>query len=119
MSYSYSKNISQTYDNDKYKKFNEHNIDIYDLSNEYYNSLCNNYNKIFKVDMILKYRILYYFPNITICDSNCLYKTTNYKTKTTNCDCKYTKFNFSLINQNNNNDDEKNYQTLIKNVISL
>ena len=119
MQYTYFKNISQIYDKDKYQKFIDHNIDIYDLSNDYYNSLCNNYNKIFKVDLLMKYRILYYYPNITICDLNCEYKTTNYKTKTTKCDCKYKKFNFSLINRNNNYDDEINFQTLNMSVITL
>ena len=119
MSFKLNKNISNIYINENSQKLLEHNIDIYDLSNEFYNSLCNYYNKLFKVDMTLKYRILNYFPNVTICDLNCTYKSTNYKTNISTCDCKYEQFNFSLINQNNIYDDEVNFQTLNVSVILL
>ena len=119
MQFNYYKNITQIHNDEKNKKFIENNIDIYDLSNEYYNSLCNSYNKIFKIDMILKYRVFNYFPNITICDLNCAYKTTYLRTKITKCDCKYQKFNFSLINKNNIINDELNFQALNTSVILL
>ena len=119
MSYKLNKNITEIHNDKNYKQLIEHNIDVYDLYNEFYNSLCNNYNKIFKVDMILNYRILNYYPNITICDLKCIYKSTNYKTKISICDCEYEQSNFSLINQNNIFDDEVNFQNLNLNVIIL
>ena len=119
MAYKLNKNITNIHNDENYRQFIEHNIDIYDLNNEFYNSLCNNYNKIFKVDLILNNRILNYYPNITICDLNCIYKSTNYETKISICDCQYEQYNFLLINQNNIFDDEANFKNLILSAIIL
>ena len=114
MTYNIYKNISQIHKNEFYKEFEEKNIDIYELGNGFYNSLCNNYNKVFKKDILLKKRILTYFPNITICDSNCNYQGTNYSTLISYCKCEYEDSNYTSFNLNNDIDDDYINQNQIK-----
>ena len=117
-SYNVYKNISQM--DEKYydeKKLIEQNIDIYNLENDFYNSLCNYYNKNFKKDIILTNRIIQYFPNISICETNCEYKGNNLLTHIANCYCKYTYNDFNSINKINEIEEDLNQQSKIFEII--
>lgn len=106
MNYNIYKNISHIHQDDYYEKFFlEYNIDIFDIRHDFYNSICNNYNKLMKKDIILKNRLLYY-PNISICDINCIYKETEYKTLTSKCECQYDDSFYLFINENITSEDD-------------
>ena len=99
LTYNVLKNISEIdkvyYD----QQLIEQNIDIYDLENEFYNSLCNYYNKNFKKDIILFNRIAQYFPNVSICEPNCEYKGNNLLNHISKCYCKYVYNDYYKINK--------------------
>ena len=43
------------------------------LNSEFYTSYCNDYNRKFKTDITLGYRILYFHPRVNICSTFCNY----------------------------------------------
>ena len=106
MYYNVYKNISQIPKKEVEESLIKIGVDIYNLESGFYNSLCNDYNKNFKKDIPLINRILFYFPNISICGSNCSYKATNYQTYISNCNCQYCDANYKAINNNNDIEDE-------------
>ena len=116
MYYNAYKNISQLSKNEFEEILIKFGVDIYNIESGFYNSLCNSYNKNFRKDIPLRDRILFYFPNISICEINCQYKGTNYQTNISNCICKYDDVNFTSINENNEKEDD-NFQDFINLII--
>ena len=66
----------------------EQNIDIFNISNEFYNDICYHFNSPVSKDTSLKDRILFYYPNITLCEDGCQIKGVNLTTFKAKCECK-------------------------------
>ena len=47
------------------------NIDIFNLSSDFYTDICYHYDSNIDKDVALKDRVLLYFPNITLCEDSC------------------------------------------------
>ena len=47
------------------------NIDVFNKSSCFYTDICYHFKRPEKKDIALKDRILYYFPNITLCEGDC------------------------------------------------
>ena len=67
--------------------FSEQNVDIFNLSNEFYSDTCFHFESPFKKDVVIKDRIQTFFPNVTLCDSGCSYKGLNFTSFTAICEC--------------------------------
>ena len=65
LSYTVKKNISEINKN-KFSYLIDKDIDIYNFNSEFYTSNCNNYNRKFETDITLSYRLLYFYPKISI-----------------------------------------------------
>ena len=83
------------------------NINIFNLSSEFYTDICYHYESKIDKDIALKDRILMYFPNISLCESNCIIKGINITSLKTICECIFNNLkanNFltnNIIYQNN------------------
>ena len=73
-------------------KLTKQNIDVFNKNSEFYNDICFNYESPNGKDIPLKDRLIEFYPNITLCDNNCLYKGINYTTMCSICQCKFTDF---------------------------
>ena len=65
------------------------NIDIFNLSSDFYTDLCYNYESNIDKDVALKDRILIYFPNITLCENGCETIGVNVTTLEAICECTF------------------------------
>jgi hypothetical protein len=74
----------------------EQNIDIFDLSSDFYTDICFHYNSPIDKDITLKDRITLFFPNITLCENGCQIKGMNIETMRAICECKFN----NIINNN-------------------
>ena len=63
------------------------NIDIFNLSGEFYTDICFHFESPNGKDVPLKDRILTYYPNITLCDDDCTSKGVNLTTMESICEC--------------------------------
>ena len=99
ITYHFNINTSIIPKNETEQKLISQNIDIYNLEDKFYSSLCNNYNKHLKKDVPLINRILSYYPNIILC-GYCSYKGINFKNLLSNCEYVYEYKDYILINQN-------------------
>ena len=86
------KNISYIYNKEQYDWLIKKNIDIYDINSSFYASPCFNFKTNNSKDLILKDRLLLYYPNISLCEEGCEYEETNY-------DILIQDVNVSLIHQ--------------------
>ena len=68
------------------------NIDIFDKSNAFYTDICYHCNLPINKDIPLKDRLSIYFPNITLCNSNCKTNGVNKTSLKAICECKYNAF---------------------------
>ena len=92
------------------------NIDVFNKDSPFYTDICYNFDKPVKKDIALKDRILIYFPNITLCESNCKINGVNLTSLKSICECKYNNFK-----KKNFIEDSLIYQTgvgEIKNILS-
>ena len=64
------------------------NINIFNISSEFYNDICYNFDSMIDKDITLKDRILLYYPNITLCESGCHIRGVNLTTLRAKCECK-------------------------------
>ena len=55
-------------------------------NSNFFNDICVGYQKN-NLDMTIKDRRKYFYINVTICDSNCLYKSINYTSNCAICEC--------------------------------
>ena len=67
----------------------QQNINIFNLSDEFYTDICYHFESPNGKDIPLKERIHIFFPNITLCDSGCQYKGINLAKMESICECKY------------------------------
>ena len=77
------------------------NIDIFNLSSDFYTDICYHYDSDIDKDIALKDRILIYFPNITLCDNGCETIGVNITTLKAMCECKFNVLKDSNIFSNN------------------
>ena len=80
----------------------EQNIDVFNLSSDFYNDLCYHYESPINKDVALRDRLLIYYPNITLCDSGCISAGVNLTSMTAICECKYKEINVDDEEDNNN-----------------
>ena len=86
------KNISMILESGKFDWLLEQNIDIFNISSNFYINMCFHFKSHNGKDVILKDRILNYFPNISLCDNGCDSLGVNYDTQIVICKCNFTNF---------------------------
>ena len=74
----------------------QQNIDVFNLSCDFYIDLCYYFDSPIKKDVALKDRIKLFFPNITLCENGCQIKGINATLMKAECVCKLN----NLINNN-------------------
>ena len=62
-------------------------IDIFDLSNDFYNDICFHFNSPNGKDATLQDRLKTFYPNITLCDDGCRNKGVNLTSMEAKCEC--------------------------------
>ena len=67
----------------------QQNINIFNLSDEFYTDICYHFESPNGKDVPLGDRIKTYFPNITLCDSGCSCMGVNLTSMESICDCKF------------------------------
>jgi len=67
--------------------FSEQNVDIFNISNEFYSDICFHFESPFQKDIVIKDRIQTFYPNVTLCDTGCSYKGLNFTSLTAVCEC--------------------------------
>ena len=67
----------------------EQQIDVFNISSEFYTNLCYHFESPNNKDVALRDRLLVYYPNITLCDSGCSVLGVNLTTITAICQCTY------------------------------
>ena len=67
--------------------FSEQNVDIFNISNEFYSDICFYFESPYQKDIVIKDRIQTFYPNVTLCDSGCSYKGLNFTSLTAVCEC--------------------------------
>ena len=65
----------------------DQNIDIFNISGEFYTDICFHFESPNGKDVPLKDRILAFYPNISLCDSGCTNKGVNLTTMESICEC--------------------------------
>ena len=63
------------------------NIDVFNISSRFYNDICFHFDPPLNKDITLKDRIALYYPNITICENDCIIKDINLTTLQATCEC--------------------------------
>ena len=84
----------------EYNYLIEQNVDLFNINSSFYKSNCFPFKSAYKKDLILKDRIIYIYPNVSVCEKGCEYENTNYKTFITKCKCIYNDTNYNSINVN-------------------
>jgi hypothetical protein len=62
-------------------------IDVFNISDRFYNDICYHFESPNAKDVPMKDRIIYCFPNITLCDSGCENKGVDLDTMKAKCEC--------------------------------
>ena len=62
-------------------------IDVFNLSDEFYNDMCYNYESPNGKDVPMKDRIEAFYPNITLCEEGCENKGVDLETMKAKCEC--------------------------------
>ena len=75
------------------KFFADQNINIFNISDKFYSDICKHYKSPNNKDIPLQLRFQIYFPNISLCDENCISKGVDLKTMESICYCPFTDFN--------------------------
>ena len=86
-------------DKEKYgcvQYLSQQNIDVFNLSSDFYKDTCYYFISPVKKDIALKDRIKIFFPNITLFEIGCNIKSINSTTMKAECECKLN----NLINKN-------------------
>ena len=78
---------SSLIDVDTIDAFKDSGIDIFNLSDSFFNDICLPYSDS-NNDITLKDRIADIYQNYTICDEDCTYNEINTEYMTISCDCK-------------------------------
>ena len=64
-------------------------INVFNLSNEFYSDICYHFDSPTNKDITLKDRLLEFYPNVTLCDSSCHNIGVNLTTMTAICQCQF------------------------------
>ena len=86
-------------DKEKYnyiKYLTQHNVDVFNLSSDFYTDICYYFDSPINKDIALKDRIKLFYPNITLCENGCNIKGINSTSMKAECECKIN----NLINNN-------------------
>ena len=67
----------------------QQNINIFNLSDEFYTNICYNYVSPNGKDVPLSDRIKAFYPNITLCESGCICKGVDLDSLESICECKF------------------------------
>ena len=67
----------------------QQNINIFNLSDEFYTNICYNFESPNGKDVPLRDRIHSFYPNITLCDEGCINKGVNLTSMESICLCKF------------------------------
>ena len=67
--------------------FSGQNIDIFNASSEFYSDICFHFESPYEKDIVIKDRIQIFYPNVTLCDTGCIYKGLNFTSLTAICEC--------------------------------
>ena len=81
--------LSDKYDYNFIKYMVDQNIDIFNLSSEFYTDICFHFDSPLDKDISLEDRISLFFPNITLCENGCLIKGVNTTSMRAICECKF------------------------------
>ena len=87
-------------------------VDIFDLSSPFYTDVCFQYNS--KKDIALKDRVLLYFPNVSLCDDNCINKGVDLKAMESICYC-----SFNDLSQNSFISNSMKYNEVFETIYSF
>jgi hypothetical protein len=77
------------------------NINVFNLSDEFYSDICYCFESPNGKDIPLKDRIRNFYPNITLCEDGCYSKGVNLDTMESICECKFNDLIKNNIIQNN------------------
>ena len=66
----------------------QQNIDIFNLSNEFYTDICYHFDSPNGKDVPFQDRIHIYYPNLTLCELGCVTQGVNFTTMESICQCK-------------------------------
>ena len=66
------------------------NIDVFNISDQFYTDLCFHFDSPNGKDIPLKDRMLTYYPNVTLCDEGCETKGVNLTTMESMCECTFS-----------------------------
>jgi len=69
--------------------FSNQNVDIFNISNEFYTDICFHFESPNNKDVVIKDRIQSYYPNVTLCDSGCKNTGINLTSLTAICECSF------------------------------
>ena len=73
-------------------KFKNMGVDVFNINDKFYNDICFPYSDDNKSsDMILSDRVKDIYQNVSLCGDNCEYKSFNYETQSSLCNCKIKK----------------------------
>ena len=98
---------------EKGKEMYEEGIDIYNISDPFFNDICYPYS-INGKDIILEDRRKTIYQNINICKDNCNYNKINYEKYTVSCYCD-TSYNYFDLSRTNTEKNKVNIKTLFSN----
>ena len=90
----------------------EQGINIFNISGTFFTNLCYEYNFPTDKDIALQDRIKIFFPNISLCDSECTISQINIENKTAHCECSFK----DIIVYKNNSKINKIEKALIDNL---
>ena len=82
-------------DIDSFNDFKESGIDIFNLSDSFFNDICEPYSESDN-DVILEDRIKYIYQNYSLCEECCTYDKIDFENMTIVCDCK-VKDNITIV----------------------
>ena len=73
---------------------------IFNLSSSFYTDICYHFDYPINKDISLKDRIKLYYPNISLCEDNCLITGVNLTSLEAICECKFNFINNNIITNN-------------------
>ena len=74
----------------------EQNIDVFNISSDFYNDICFRFDSPIDKDISLKDRVSLFFPNVTLCEDRCTIKGVDTIKMRAKCECIFN----NLINNN-------------------
>ena len=76
-------------DNETILFFSDQNVNLFNISNEFYTDICFVFNSPNKRDIVRKDRIQLFYPNVTLCDKGCKNVGINLTSLSAICECSF------------------------------